>query len=123
MELSLKNLTCCLIVNINSYAGGASPFEKAEFNDGKLDIILLKKLWIYMIIGGVSRIFPRCYKWISRFLPVFQAHSIEICDLDSEFVQLDGEDITDKFKHRNMEVLPSGKVLLLDLRRPPFELF
>jgi diacylglycerol kinase family enzyme len=106
-----------------SYAGGATPFEKAKFNDGKLDIILFKKLWAFMVIGGISRVFPRCYRWIIGFIRIYQATSLEIINPGPEYMQLDGEDVSGKFSKEGLKILPSGRVLLLDLRRPPFEIF
>ena len=123
LELSLKGYFGCIIGNINSYAAGSNPFDKAKFNDGKLDIILFKGLWEYLAQFILSRISMGWYKLVTKYLKIYQAKSVVLSDFQGEFLQLDGEDISGKFSDSQLKISPDSKVLLLDLRKPPFEIF
>jgi diacylglycerol kinase family enzyme len=123
LEVSLQGLCCCLIGNISSYSGGAYPFDKNKFNDGKLDIICFKGIGPYLLQQVVSRISPYCYKWMTKRMQIYQAYSVSLINMNGEFIQLDGEDISKKFKNQDLEIKLSRKVRLLDLRKAPFEVF
>jgi len=120
---NIEGACCCLIGNINSYAGGGSPFRRAIFNDKKLDVVIVKNFWTYFVLTGLSRISRNSSFLVTKFFTVYQAESVEIANFKNEFIQLDGEDFSPKAQPGNIIISHGQKVRLLDLRKIPFGIF
>ncbi|NLB64613.1 MAG: diacylglycerol kinase, partial [Fibrobacter sp.] len=79
-----------IIGNIPSFASGAQPFLDSEIADGILEVVPVPSLWRFL--GALSM----GQSFVKVFLPNLKALEL-ILELDSfEFVQLDGEDISNK---------------------------
>ncbi len=124
VQVPLGGLRSCLISNINSYAAGSKPFAACRFDDGLLDVVLFEKLWQFILVTTITRVFRSFAKPMSKHLRCYQAYSLTIRGADGVFAQLDGEDITEFLKqHGGLMLRPLRKVRLLDLRRAFFDLF
>lgn len=123
-EINLKGALCCLVANIDSYASGARPFPEGRHDDKRLEVMVIRHLRHYVLMVTVSRLWPRAMRWLRWYLPLHQAEKIELHFSGSEFVQLDGEDISDHAApDRFLALEPAGHARLLDLRSSVFSLF
>lgn len=86
----LSKMRTVIIGNIPSFASGAQPFLDSEIADGILEVVPVPSLWRFL--GALSM----GQSFVKVFLPNLKAQEL-ILELDSfEFVQLDGEDISNK---------------------------
>ncbi len=122
-SIPLEGYSCCLVNNINSYAGGSRPFPLSKFNDNQLDILLFKSPWRFLIHMVMSRVSPYLSALITNPSQLLPAQKVKFSKLDNEYIQIDGEDFTCKLKETSTEIKPAQKVHLLDLRQRPFNVF
>ncbi len=86
--------TFVCVANARYYGGGFYAVPDAEPDDGKLDILLVKKLHLWQIPGAVSKYKAGRYKELGHIARHFRTDRIRIrCDKDSP-VNLDGEIVT-----------------------------
>ncbi len=122
-EVKLKGATCCIIGNINSYAGGAKIFPESHFDDGKLDVLVFRSFWQLFFVGIGGRLAPSLFKKYTRKLELYQTEQISITPIQQAYCQLDGEDMKDLFPNQELKLSLSQKIKLLDLRKSPFDFF
>jgi diacylglycerol kinase family enzyme len=123
-EITLKGALCCLIANIDSYASGARPFPEGRIDDRRLEVLVIRQLRHYILMITLSRLWPSAIRWLRPWLVLRQAEKLEIVFSQSEFAQLDGEDITEAIgKSGMLSIEAAGQARLLDLRSSVFSLF
>jgi diacylglycerol kinase family enzyme len=84
---SLENNCTVIVGNIPSFAGGSNPFGKSNMADGLLEVLKIKSMKSFL--KAIS---------IGTGSSVIKAKKIEIHLEKDEFVQIDGEDFTQKLK-------------------------
>lgn len=106
---NLSRYRTVIIGNIPSFASGANPFLKSNMADGLLEIVPV--LSLFRFVGGlaIGEFF------VKYFLPNYHANEIILETAESEFMQLDGEDLTGKLGNR-VHICYAGQAQMLALR-------
>jgi diacylglycerol kinase family enzyme len=99
----LANSCSVIVGNIPSFAGGSKPFGKSDMADGLLEVLRIKS--IRGFLKAIS---------VGAGSSVIKAKEIEIQLAEDEFVQLDGEDFTNKLE-MPVRIEFVGKVKMLHL--------
>jgi diacylglycerol kinase family enzyme len=121
-EVNISDHACCLIGNINYYAGGAHPFPSMCLSEDALRVLTIKYKWAYICMVSLSRIIPLS-RYATWLFPVRFAHEVTIHLPSREYIQLDGEDLTETLQAPTLHIQYSHSVSLLDLRKAPFHIF
>ena len=83
--------TFVCVANARYYGGGFYAIPDAEPDDGKLDILLVKKLRLWQIPGAIAKYKAGRYRELGHIARHFRTDRITVrCDKDSP-VNLDGE--------------------------------
>jgi diacylglycerol kinase family enzyme len=104
-----------ILGNIPSYAGGANPFRGVNYQDELLEVVLVRSFWQFIgcILTNISRTYS---SFFTRFIvPTAHARSVCLKLPTNAFVQVDGEDFTNKLAGGEVEISFGGKVQLLVL--------
>jgi diacylglycerol kinase (ATP) len=122
--VALQGALCCLVANIDSYASGARPFPEGRINDKCLEILIIRRLRLYLLMVTMSRLWPRGMRLLRRWLPIIQADKIDLRSPESEFAQVDGEDMSQTLsRDKHWIIEPAGHARMLDLRSTTYNLF
>ncbi len=122
-ELKIEGASCCVLSNIPSYAGGSCPFPPPNFEDGLINITVFRSPIKYALGQTLSRLIPYLSHWMKGMGENVLAKSVKFTAGDKEFFQIDGEDFSKKFRGKSVEIQLAQKVKMLDLRKPPFDVF
>ncbi|HSQ43041.1 MAG TPA: diacylglycerol kinase family protein [Fibrobacteraceae bacterium] len=105
---NLSRFRTVIIGNIPSFASGANPFQDSNMADGLLEIVPVKHL--FRFLGGVGM----GQHFVRYLLPSDHAREIILELSESEYLQLDGEDLTGKLGNR-IHITYAGQAQLLAL--------
>ena len=85
------NQTFVCVCNGRFYGGGFNPVPEADPTDGKLDVLLVKKVSLLQVPFVIGKYKNGRYKELSNLVRYFKTDSVKItCDKPSP-IQLDGE--------------------------------
>lgn len=82
-----------LLANGNYYGGGFHPVPDASLTDGKLNVLLVKKLSRFTILGVINAYKNGEYKQYPQYIDYFEAKEIKVMKNGkySMYLNLDGE--------------------------------
>ena len=114
-QVDLSGKRSIIIGNIPSYGGGANPFRDSDYNDAYLEIVPAKSLIKYIACMMTTMGAPIQKLITNLYLPCHHASSVKLSIPKGESVQIDGEDRTQEFSGKTIEIEHVRKVKLLVL--------
>jgi len=98
--------TLACVCNGSYYGGGFHPVPEARPDDGKLDMLIIKKISIFQVPGLIGKFAAGKYAELSKYIDYIKGESIHI-EFDKEYiVGMDGE--AEMSKTADMRVVPGG---------------
>lgn len=114
VRVDLSGKRSIILGNIPSYGGGANPFRESDYNDAQIEVVPVKNIWKFVACMLTSS--PLFQRLITNiYIPCHHATQVTLTIPEGESVQVDGEDCTDKFSGKVLEIKHRRKVQLLVL--------
>ncbi len=95
-QVDLAGARTIIVGNIPSFASGSNPFFKSNVSDGLLEVVTVPNMPNFLGAIALGNIPLIGFLYKKYFLKSFQGRALQFSLPESEFLQLDGEDLTGK---------------------------
>lgn len=99
-QVNLANFRTIIIGNIPSFASGTNPFYCSNMADGILEVVCAPNLLAFLGAIAIGNIPVVGHIYKKYFLRSYKVTSLELEVLPGEYLQLDGEDLTESISKK-----------------------